>query len=335
MKTLKTLAITFALALTFPLQVLAGSFEDISATNENYVAIEYLVSIGTLEGYSDGTFKAENTINRAELMKVLVAGQGIEPDASVYKNCFPDVTTDWYAKYVCYAKEQGWVSGYEDNTFKPAQTVNKVEAAKMIVGAYSLDPEYSTSIECLCSSFTDATSTDWFYTYLDALFRAGIITEDEEGSSYGGADGMTRGAVAEYIFRSLVVHWYEYSVYTPEKRDAFLTAKGQESLIPTGMAAITDVRYDGEVYQVESDEYVEITNEGQGTLNLENYTLSGSSGDEVYTFPSLELSPGESVKVYTNQGDYSFESENALWANGGETVYLYDARGNLADSYEY
>lgn len=335
MKTLKNFALGILLTAILIPSAYAGTFDDVPGSDENYTAIEYLVSIGTLEGYDDGDFKPDQTINRAELMKVLVSGQGIEPDENEYKDCFTDVSTDWYAKYVCYAKEQGWVSGYDDGTFKPAQVVNKVEAAKMIVGAYTLDPDYSTSIECLCDTFTDVSSSDWFATYLEALFRAGIVTEDEEGSTYEGANEMTRGTVAEYIFRSLVVEWYEYSTYTDGKRDEFLTAKGTAELIPEGLAMISTVNYDGEVYQVESDEYVEIKNAGQGTLQLEGYYVMGSKGEEKYTFPALELAPGETVKVYTNQGDYSFESADALWSNSGETVTLYDADGNVVDTYIY
>lgn len=216
---MKRFAIALLLGFSLASNTFAATFDDVASSDDNYVAIEYLVSIGTLQGYDDGTFQPERTINRAELMKVLVAGQGISPDESTYQNCFPDVTTDWYAKYVCYAKEQGWVGGYPDGTFQPAQTVNKVEAAKMIVGAYGLDPEYSTSIECLCDAFSDVTSADWFYLYMEALYRAGIVTSEEEGSTYESSEGMTRGMVAEYIFRSLVVGWYEYSTYTEGKRD--------------------------------------------------------------------------------------------------------------------
>ena len=85
-------------------------FSDLDATDDNYIAIDYLYEEGVLGGYSDGSFKPENTVNRAELLKILVEGQGVTPDADEYQNCFPDVTTDWYAKYVCYAKEEGWVS---------------------------------------------------------------------------------------------------------------------------------------------------------------------------------------------------------------------------------
>ncbi len=312
----------------------ATTFGDVEVSNDNYIAIEYLVSTGTLQGYSDSTFKPEQTINRAELMKVLVAGQGIDPDSSTYSNCFPDVSTDWYSKYVCYAHAQGWVDGYPDNTFKPEQTVNKVEAAKMIVNAYGFTPATEESQATSSFMFTDVSSSDWFYGYVMALTELNIVDRDSS-SSYNPSDGMNRGGVAEYIFRSLVANGTDEEVYSTSTRDEFLTVQGQGALIPEGLAAITTVYYDGQVYQTESDEYVEVKNEGQGSLDLEGYWIKGSKGDETYVFPAVELAPGDTIKVYTNEGEYSFGNENALWSNDGETATLYSSDGTVVDTYTY
>jgi hypothetical protein len=99
--------------------------------------------------------------------------------------------------------------------------------------------------------------------------------------------------------------------------------------------SISYVFYDGEVAQVESDEYVEITNGGDATVNLEGYYIEGSSGDEKYTFSDYELASGESVQVTTNGAAPTFGNNSAIWSNAGETVYLYASDGTLIDSYSY
>jgi hypothetical protein len=327
MKNLTKITVSALLVAVLPLSALATTFDDVEDTNNHYLAIEYLVSTGTLEGYGDGTFQPNLTINRAELMKVLVTGQGLDPDADTYNNCFPDVTDEWYARHVCYAKEQGWVEGYPDNTFKPAQTVNKVEAAKMIVGAYGL-----TELEEGDAAFTDVTEDLWFFPYIMTLTENGVIETAED--TYSPAEGMDRGLTAEYIFRVLVSQANEDEIYTTDYRDTFLTDAGLSDLLFSD-PYIAYVFYDGEVYQVESDEYVEIGSNGNASLNLEGYYIMGSKGEEKYTFLEVTLEPDESIKVYTNQGDYSFESEDAVWSNSGETVYLYDPSDNLVDEYSY
>lgn len=207
-----------------------ATFSDVSGSHANFVAIEYLVSNGTLAGYSDGTFKPAQTINRAELMKILVAGQGIDPDVNTYKNCFSDVTTDWYAKYVCYAHAQGWVDGYSDSSFKPAQTVNRAEAAKMVMNAYGFTQATVESQATSSFMFTDVSSSDWFYGYVMALVDLDVV-DREDGTSYNPADGMNRGGTAEIIFRSQVLKDSGESVYSPTVRDSFLVDAGMCDLI--------------------------------------------------------------------------------------------------------
>lgn len=201
MKKLLTL-VTLSVLLFSPLdKAYAAGFSDLESDNTNYLAIQYLSAIGTIEGYSDGTFKPDQTINRAELLKLLVAGQGIEPDEADYKNCFPDVLEDWYAKYVCYASEQGWVQGYPDNTFKPDQTVNKVEALKMVIEAFGFDYlVFDGSPEL---PFSDADADSWYAPYLTAALMMNL-TEEVTGN-YAPADGMRRATTAEYIYRTLVI----------------------------------------------------------------------------------------------------------------------------------
>lgn len=172
-------------------------FDDLDVEEENFPAINYLYGEEIIGGYDDGTFKPDNTVNRAELLKILVEGQGITPDENVYKNCFPDVTTDWYAKYVCYAKEEGWVSGYPDGTFRPADPVNKVEALKMLLN--SQDVEMDSEAE---SSFSDVNEEDWFAEYVAKAEELGILEED--GNSFNPDNDRTRAGICEELYRLLV-----------------------------------------------------------------------------------------------------------------------------------
>jgi micrococcal nuclease len=99
---------------------------------------------------------------------------------------------------------------------------------------------------------------------------------------------------------------------------------------------ITDINYDGIVPQVESDEYVEITNSGNEAVNLANWTLMDiSEGYPTFVFPSYILQSGMSIRVYTNEihpeyGGFSFGYGSAIWNNTNPDVaVLLDAQGNL------
>lgn len=171
-------------------------FQDVVSTDSNYTAISYLYTNGIIKGYSDNTFKPDNTINRAELLKILVEGKDVTPDESTYSNCFPDVTTEWYAKYVCYAKQEGWVSGYPDGTFKPANTVNKVEALKMLLNSQS-----TVLVEAYQTKFDDVVTSEWFAPYVYTAESLGLL-EESSGNFFPNVE-MTRAGISENLYRIL------------------------------------------------------------------------------------------------------------------------------------
>ena len=165
--------------------------------HQNETAIQYLYDNEIVEGYADGTFKPENNLLRAELMKILVLGAGFDPSAEEYKNCFPDVNEEWFARYICFAKEKGYVEGYPDGTFKPENNVIKVEAIKMLMEAFNVKLEYSTK-----NSYEDTFINEWYGPYIFNAKKLGLL--EEEGSFYYPSEKIKRGQVSENIYRLIM-----------------------------------------------------------------------------------------------------------------------------------
>jgi len=181
--------------------LLAGNgfaFNDVQTTHKNKQAIEYLKQNDVIGGYSDGTFKPNNKINRAELLKILVGGRGVTPSVDDYNNCFPDVKTEWFAPYVCYAKAQEWVNGYPDGTFQPAKTVLKVEALKMTLNAYGIQTVATTE-----KPFEDIEAGAWYVPFVAIAKEKGLL--EETGVSFMPSGEITRGSASENIFRTVVM----------------------------------------------------------------------------------------------------------------------------------
>lgn len=198
-KITKILSIFWILSFLLIQTTYGAELSDISS-NKNQTAIQYLYDNGVISGYPDGTFKPNNTLNRAELLKILVGGKNVQPTLEEgYKNCFPDVREEWFAPYVCYAKIQGWVGGYPDGTFQPAKTVNKVEATKMLVNSQG----YSTPTSVDIMSFTDVDANQWYAPYIKVAQEKGLL--EESGSTYGVNNEMSRAAISENIYRAMII----------------------------------------------------------------------------------------------------------------------------------
>ncbi|MFA6024118.1 MAG: S-layer homology domain-containing protein [Candidatus Gracilibacteria bacterium] len=110
----------------------ALAFTDTSG-HTNEAAIDSLYASGVVEGYADGTYRPDSTINRAEFVKILIEAK--YPGQSEGTFCFNDVTAAWYAPYICKAKTLGIVDGYDDGSFKPGNLINLAEALKIVLEA--------------------------------------------------------------------------------------------------------------------------------------------------------------------------------------------------------
>lgn len=151
----------------------------------NNVAIDYITDAGIVQGYDDDTFRPDNPINRAEFTKILIeAKTGQNPTASA-AGCFNDFTVDqWFSSYVCYAKNQGIISGYPDGSFGPANNINMAEASKILVNVFEIE-------------LVPGPESTWYSPYIDTLTAEKYIPDSVNYVS----QEITRAEMAEMIWR--------------------------------------------------------------------------------------------------------------------------------------
>jgi hypothetical protein len=171
-------------------------FKDVPLNHKNAVAIETLYNLGIVAGYSDGNFKPESTINRAEFLTVLSNAVDADFAGKKLENCFSDVKTEWFAAFICYAKEAGWVGGYENGSFKPEQNVVKAEAVKIIFEAM----EYPLCEEVTEAPYTDVPADSWMAPYACAAKEASIVSGK---TLYTPSYEMTRGDSIQLIYNTM------------------------------------------------------------------------------------------------------------------------------------
>lgn len=107
-----------------------------------------------------------------------------------------------------------------------------------------------------------------------------------------------------------------------------------------GEVVISFIYYDGQEPRSEGDEYVVITNNGGSAVNLAGWRLNADDNGQDFYFPSYDLAPGASCRVYTNRSDpatcgFSYGNGSAIWANDGECGHLFNAVGVEVSTYCY
>lgn len=149
-------------------------------------AVSVLKDLTVIDGYSDGTFRPQHTINRAEFLKIVFAAKGSEGGAEG-GDCFTDVPHGaWFAPYVCTAKRRNIALGYPDGSFKPEQEVNWAEAIALITRAYGWDIDQRDGVR-------------WYEPFVDALDRRDVLAEH----SYVPWKPLTRERAADLVYRMI------------------------------------------------------------------------------------------------------------------------------------
>lgn len=182
---MKKISILLCLLFAAVSSVYADTPTDIS-TNQYRESIQYLYDHGIVEGYADGTFGPDRPIIRAEIMKIILESS-ISDDLGLRENCFPDVHQEWFAKYVCYAKEYGMVRGYDDGTFQPMKSVIIAEGLKMGLESFAIGVE-------------EAIGSSWYQPYVEFVHDNNIF------SKYAllPTKNMTRGEMAYLTYKLML-----------------------------------------------------------------------------------------------------------------------------------
>ncbi len=171
------------------------SFSDIEKHwSRDYV--KSMVAKHVIDGFEDNTYKPEDKLTRAQFAKLLV--EVLELDKIAYKGEFKDVLdVHWAKDYIATAKQQGIIAGYEDGTFMPEQTINRVEMGAMITNALKLNKDSDSKI---LEKFKDAQDIPaWAAEYVVPVVAEGLLV---------GSDGtlnplgyVTRAEAATIIYR--------------------------------------------------------------------------------------------------------------------------------------
>lgn len=140
--------------------------------------IELLANKLVVDGVTDDSFQPERNITRAEFAALVVRALGL--DQSSGSSSFTDVSSnDWFSSVVGAAVNAKIIDGYEDNTFRPNQSITREELAAMVVRALSFagaKPEVSSSEQAeLLAKFNDSNKIVWAQNELAVAVAAGIV----------------------------------------------------------------------------------------------------------------------------------------------------------------
>jgi hypothetical protein len=172
------------------------TFRDVAPDYWAYSYISQLACRGVIGGYSDGTFRPQNSTTRAQLTKMIVLVQGWSL-ANPTRPTFRDVDgSHLFFRYVETAYAHGVVTGYEGNLFKPDLYITRAQVAKMLVRARGWSLEENGPSATLC----DVPASHWAWSYIQTAIQHNVFTGYANGCFYPDAYA-TRAQIAKVVIQ--------------------------------------------------------------------------------------------------------------------------------------
>ena len=178
----------------------ADPFTDIS-TSGYYKYIVEAANAGIIEGYSDGTYRPNNVVTRAQFITMLYRAAG-SPDVKNTVLKFDDAGTISapYVTAVAWGVENKVISGYGDNTFRPDQNISRAQMATFMY-RYMKDVAGYDFGDVKPCGFADANQIAAPYVdAVNAIVSAGVMN-GMNTTTFAPNNTANRGMAATVILR--------------------------------------------------------------------------------------------------------------------------------------
>lgn len=165
------------------------------------IPIEKTEHTAYIEGYN-GQFRPESDMTRAEAATIFarLVSERKSEDISAGYSGFKDVDNSvWYAEYIAYLEKYDIISGYDDGTFKPYNSITRAEFTAVCTRFYELFDDISVSGR---NVFCDVSDSYWAASYICADCGMEWIEGYDDGT-FRPDNNITRAEVVSIINRVL------------------------------------------------------------------------------------------------------------------------------------
>ena len=176
-----------------------SSFSDIKDGAWCCRAVSTLTNMGIIKGYTDGTFRPNADITRAELATIIARFAKLD----VNTETFSDINGHWAQKSIELAAGNGWINGYTDGTFRPNKSIIRAETFAMINRVLDRQTE----------SVSDLLPTSEMNMWSDNLNENAWYYKDvQEATNYHKCDRVGDSVYEKWTEKVPDIDWASYQI---------------------------------------------------------------------------------------------------------------------------
>lgn len=129
-------------------------------------SISVMTNLGVITGYPNGNFGPEDYVTRGELATIAARFARLNGSETVASRSFSDISGHWAEKYILFAANVGWLSGYTDGSFRPDEYITRSEFIAIVNRMLERSPENAGDLLSNMITWPDNKDTNKWY-YLD------------------------------------------------------------------------------------------------------------------------------------------------------------------------
>ncbi len=179
---------------------IVSAFEDVPDGYWASCDINVLTDNNVIAGYPDRTFKPNLPVSRAEMATMVVKGFNLNDDVTCATNMFKDVPqSHWANKTIAKAVDNGLMSGYPNNTFKPNQPISRAEAFSIMAKGINCPMDECKADEILNQYCDGDTVPNWAKVSTAKVIENGGISEFPNSNQIAPNKDASRAEIASML----------------------------------------------------------------------------------------------------------------------------------------
>lgn len=151
-----------------------NAFTDVSDGDWYNNAISTLVNADIITGYTDGSFRPDAYITRAELAAIASRFD----DISGGETRLTDIDGHWAEELISSAYNKGWVDGYPDGSFRPDQNITRAEVMTLVNRVLERAVDQDGMLDDMVT-WSDNQPSSWYYEAVQEATNSHDYSRDE------------------------------------------------------------------------------------------------------------------------------------------------------------
>ncbi|MBD0269316.1 MAG: S-layer homology domain-containing protein [Cyanobacteria bacterium Co-bin8] len=190
------------LVTTAPAEAQQANFSDVSFGYWARPFIERLAQENIIAGFPDGTFKPNQPVTRAQFAAIVQ--QAFDQPGTRSAPNFPDVPANyWASNVISGAYSSGFLSGYPDGRFQPAQEIPRVQALVSLSNGLNFTPQGSVN-EALGLYRDEGEVPRYAQEAVAAATQRNMVVNYPTPNTLNPQRPATRAEVAAFVYQALV-----------------------------------------------------------------------------------------------------------------------------------